>query len=316
MTRSSSHWKLCSYVDTHVILSNKSWTFYFRPLRTIEIPTTLFASSMRTICCFLFWILLSGDFPEPGTTWALFLVSSQSMMGSVYIHYLCYETSLQWRHNERDGVSKHQAHDCLLNRLFRCRSKETSKLRVTVLCEGNSPVTGEFPTQRAVNVEKVSIWWRHHVKRYLICSYAHFSVHRMYIRKPGMNQNHAIGFIYEITSQLWKPEVANLYILHAWMTQCHKFCQSAVSKWTHSYIHTHAKIPHNFPKVWMNINTMYHFVHLKLLPLRYFDMCLFHTHAQQNLWHNTQKFPHSSSSNYLESIALWMDCHTKVTSSW
>ena len=30
------------------------------------------------------------------------------------------------------------------------------------LCEGNSPVTGEFPAQRASNVENVSIWWRHH----------------------------------------------------------------------------------------------------------------------------------------------------------
>ena len=29
--------------------------------------------------------------------------------------------------------------DCLLNRLFRCRSKKTSKLRVTGLCAGNSP---------------------------------------------------------------------------------------------------------------------------------------------------------------------------------
>ena len=42
------------------------------------------------------------------------------------------------------------------------RSKKTSKLRVTGLCAGNSPVTGEFPTQRASNAEKVSIWWRHH----------------------------------------------------------------------------------------------------------------------------------------------------------
>ena len=33
---------------------------------------------------------------------------------------------------------------------------------VTGLCEGNSPVTGEFPTQRASNAENVSIWWRHH----------------------------------------------------------------------------------------------------------------------------------------------------------
>ena len=42
------------------------------------------------------------------------------------------------------------------------RPKETSKLRVTGLCEGNSPVTGEFPAQMASNGENVSIWWRHH----------------------------------------------------------------------------------------------------------------------------------------------------------
>ena len=38
--------------------------------------------------------------------------------------------SLQWRHNELDGVSNRQPHDCLFNRLFRRRSKKTSKLRV------------------------------------------------------------------------------------------------------------------------------------------------------------------------------------------
>ena len=48
--------------------------------------------------------------------------------------------TLQWRHNVCDGVSKHQPHDCLLNRLFWRRSKKTSKLRVNGLCEGNSPV--------------------------------------------------------------------------------------------------------------------------------------------------------------------------------
>ena len=31
-------------------------------------------------------------------------------------------------------------------------------------CAGNSPVTGEFPAQRASNAENVSIWWRHHVE--------------------------------------------------------------------------------------------------------------------------------------------------------
>ena len=50
----------------------------------------------------------------------------------------CYQ-SLHWRHNEHDGVSNHQTHGYLLNRLFRRRSKKTSKLRVTGLCAGNSP---------------------------------------------------------------------------------------------------------------------------------------------------------------------------------
>ena len=69
---------------------------------------------------------------------------------------------LQWRHNGRDSISNHQPHDCLLNRLFRHRSRKTSKLRVTGLCAGNSPGTGEFAAQRASNAENVSIWWRHH----------------------------------------------------------------------------------------------------------------------------------------------------------
>ena len=70
--------------------------------------------------------------------------------------------SLQWRHNGCDGVSNNQLHDCLLNRLFRRRSNETSKLCVTGLCAGNSPIAGEFPAQMTSSAEKVSIWWRHH----------------------------------------------------------------------------------------------------------------------------------------------------------
>ena len=33
---------------------------------------------------------------------------------------------------------------------------------MTVFCAGNSPGTGEFPSQRPSNAENVSIWWRHH----------------------------------------------------------------------------------------------------------------------------------------------------------
>ena len=46
---------------------------------------------------------------------------------------------------------------CLLNRLFRCRSKKTSKFRITGL------LVGAFPAQRNSIAENVSIWWLHHV---------------------------------------------------------------------------------------------------------------------------------------------------------
>ena len=71
-------------------------------------------------------------------------------------------TPLQWRHNERNGVSNHRRLHCLLSCCFRHRSKKTSKLRVTGLCERNSTVTGEFPAQKTSDAENVSIRWRHH----------------------------------------------------------------------------------------------------------------------------------------------------------
>ena len=76
-----------------------------------------------------------------------------SVMGS-------FDAALLWRHNGRHSVSNHRPRHCLLNRLFRRRS--TSKLRVTGLCAGNSPGTGEFPAQMTSNAENVCIWWRHH----------------------------------------------------------------------------------------------------------------------------------------------------------
>ena len=50
--------------------------------------------------------------------------------------YVQHITVISYGH---DDVSNHQPHDCLLNRLFRRRSKKTSRLRVAGLCVGNSP---------------------------------------------------------------------------------------------------------------------------------------------------------------------------------
>ena len=42
--------------------------------------------------------------------------------------------------------------------------RKHQKLRLTSLCAGNSPGTGEFPTQMASNAENISFWWNHHVQ--------------------------------------------------------------------------------------------------------------------------------------------------------
>ena len=104
--------------------------------------------------------------------------------------------SLQWRYNERDGVSNHQPHDCLLNFLFRRRSKKTSKLHVTGFCEGSSPVTGEFPAQRASNAENVSIWWRHHVST---GPWALSPSAKLY---PGTDLNYMINYLWHVCISL------------------------------------------------------------------------------------------------------------------
>ena len=63
--------------------------------------------------------------------------------------------SLQWHHNECDGVLNHLP----TQPFIQTQVKENIKApRHWPLC-GNSPVTGEFPAQMASNAENVSIWW-------------------------------------------------------------------------------------------------------------------------------------------------------------
>ena len=103
------------------------------------------------------WLNLSSLDPLLLTLDALDLFRDNKIMLSCLVPY-----TLQWRHYGRHGVSNHPPRDCLPNLLFWHRSKKTSNLRVTGLCAGNSPVTGDFPAQMASNVKNVSIWWRHH----------------------------------------------------------------------------------------------------------------------------------------------------------
>ena len=66
--------------------------------------------------------------------------------------------ALPWRHNERNGVSKHQSHACLLKRLFNEKIQKNSK------APHHWPLCGEITSDRLIlrtrpsNAENVSIW--------------------------------------------------------------------------------------------------------------------------------------------------------------
>ena len=63
----------------------------------------------------------------------IFIIRHRSFHLQLHQHF-----SLRWCHNGHDGVSNHQPQHCLPNRLCGCRSKKTSKLRVTGLWAENS----------------------------------------------------------------------------------------------------------------------------------------------------------------------------------
>ena len=105
----------------------------------------------------------------------------------------------QWRHNEHDGgVPNHHLHHCLLNILFRRRSKKTSNLRVIGLCMKNSPVTGEFPAQGASNAESVSIWWR---------QFEEWDISSVFYHHSSESINHLIPGIYTLKLCVWLTEI-------------------------------------------------------------------------------------------------------------
>ena len=122
--------------------------------------------------------------------------------------YTWCSNALRWRHIERDGVSNHQPHDCLLKRLFRQRSKETAELRVTDLCAGNSPVAGEFPPRMASNAENVSVWWRHQGVINSSGSILYILVFTVtdYFTRPIMTLGHSGEYI-SVTTKSFLPAV-------------------------------------------------------------------------------------------------------------
>ena len=135
------------------------------------------------------------------------------MAGNIYKQEeskLNFNKMLQWRHNERDGVSNRRRLHCLLNRLFKRRSKKTSKLRVTGPCEGNPPVTGGLPPRRGRNAENVR--WRHRVQcnkagtstsNARMAAESGWSLGTRHVDKPGTSLHPSLQCQEHITFRRW-----------------------------------------------------------------------------------------------------------------
>ena len=72
---------------------------------------------------------------------------------------------LQWRHNERDGVSNHQPRDCLLNCLFKAQIKENIKASRHWALWGEFTGDRWIPHTKGSDVENISSPWRHHMSQ-------------------------------------------------------------------------------------------------------------------------------------------------------
>ena len=142
------------------------------------------------------------------------------------------------------------------------RSRKTSKLRVTCLWAGNSPVTGEIPAQRASNAETASIWWRHHVlARYRLTTNHHlkgcwtslaFSVSPVYDKHRALLYNCGV-YYFEIS--VWNITVLKSAVNHLVPNQIIAQClDDFIYKWRRKQI---GQILHMMPGwVMWNIGLM------------------------------------------------------------
>ena len=106
--------------------------------------------------------------------------------------------------------------------------QKTSKIRVTGLCEGTSPVTSDVHAQRASNAENASIWWRYHVQKDF------YSTGTWLFQKRNINPN----FVYTGVTELYfvtlhmihKPHSTVLLVYLHFRWKLNAWCD-AISNW-------------------------------------------------------------------------------------
>ena len=91
----------------------------------------------------LYWKYSSCPYPKSVAAYQIWPFITYSVC--FVVRRICITTTLQWYHYERDGVSN-PIPTLFTQPFIQAQIKQNiTKLRVTGLCAGNSPVTDEFP---------------------------------------------------------------------------------------------------------------------------------------------------------------------------
>ena len=131
------------------------WHIRFIMQRVSEIIFLLYELYQACVCQTIFIVMPNGGHTGQSSGLVNKVYGIFHLYWTIQDYQQLWEVTSKLAHDitGHGSVSNHQPYDCLLSRLFRRRSKKASQLRVNGLCAGNSPVTGEFPTQMASNAE-------------------------------------------------------------------------------------------------------------------------------------------------------------------
>ena len=126
------HWKLTSNLS-FFFTNDFCWSIYHKLQHFTKAVFTqtwpeIYSLTFEVYCIRIYSKSINVVLQSWTSLWACwpFQSDSSQSLAKLYWNYAKITDTLQWRHIECDGVSNHQPPDCLLNRLFKHRSKKTS----------------------------------------------------------------------------------------------------------------------------------------------------------------------------------------------
>ena len=144
-------------IRCHLYIESGHWIKPRQNTLSPPFPNTFIFWYLQSYACTL-WSLTTNSPPEIHNPQ---YYEAPSWLGEVGV-LVSWQGTLQWCHNQRDGVPNHQPHDCLLNRLFRYRSKKHQSSAPLNFVSGIHRWPMKSLHKGPVTQNKFPNIWRHH----------------------------------------------------------------------------------------------------------------------------------------------------------